>query len=64
VSFQVIEHIEDDKLFLKEINRVLKPGGLALAYNTLTGPYRFRGIRGMCASIRLAEVNPTGATVF
>ena len=30
VSFQVIEHIEDDKLFLKEINRVLKPNGLAL----------------------------------
>ncbi|MEQ1584411.1 MAG: class I SAM-dependent methyltransferase [Cyclobacteriaceae bacterium] len=30
VSFQVIEHIEDDKLFLKEIHRVLKPGGIAL----------------------------------
>lgn len=30
VSFQVIEHIEDDKLFLKEIHRVLKPGGVAL----------------------------------
>lgn len=30
VSFQVIEHIRDDRLFLKEINRVLKPGGLAL----------------------------------
>jgi ubiquinone/menaquinone biosynthesis C-methylase UbiE len=30
VSFQVIEHIEDDHLFLKEINRVLKPGGIAL----------------------------------
>jgi SAM-dependent methyltransferase len=29
VSFQVIEHIEDDHLFLKEINRVLKPGGTA-----------------------------------
>lgn len=29
VSFQVIEHIEDDKLFLKEIHRVLKPGGKA-----------------------------------
>ena len=27
VSFQVIEHIEDDHTFLKEINRVLKPGG-------------------------------------
>ena len=30
VSFQVIEHIQDDQLFLKEIHRVLKPGGLAL----------------------------------
>lgn len=29
VSFQVIEHIENDHLFLKEINRVLKPGGKA-----------------------------------
>jgi ubiquinone/menaquinone biosynthesis C-methylase UbiE len=30
VSFQVIEHIKDDTLYLKEINRVLKPGGIAL----------------------------------
>jgi ubiquinone/menaquinone biosynthesis C-methylase UbiE len=30
VSFQVIEHIQDDLLFLKEIYRVLKPGGIAL----------------------------------
>jgi 2-polyprenyl-3-methyl-5-hydroxy-6-metoxy-1,4-benzoquinol methylase len=30
VSFQVIEHIEDDLLFLKEIYRVLKPGGIAV----------------------------------
>lgn len=29
VTFQVIEHIEDDHLFLKEIQRVLKPGGVA-----------------------------------
>ena len=27
VSFQVIEHIQDDKTYLKEINRVLKPEG-------------------------------------
>ena len=27
VSFQVIEHIEDDNYFVKEIQRVLKPGG-------------------------------------
>lgn len=30
VSFQVIEHIKDDKSFLKEIYRVLKPGGVAV----------------------------------
>ena len=30
VSFQVIEHIEDDHLYLKEIHRVLKPGGKVL----------------------------------
>ena len=27
VTFQVIEHISDDKFFLSEIKRVLKPGG-------------------------------------
>jgi ubiquinone/menaquinone biosynthesis C-methylase UbiE len=36
VSFQVIEHIQDDNLFLREIHRVLKPGGTAL----LTTPNR------------------------
>lgn len=36
VSFQVIEHIQHDALFLKEIHRVLKPGGIAL----LTTPNR------------------------
>jgi 2-polyprenyl-3-methyl-5-hydroxy-6-metoxy-1,4-benzoquinol methylase len=36
VSFQVIEHIKDDTLFLKEIHRLLKPGGTAL----LTTPNR------------------------
>ncbi|QOI97177.1 MAG: class I SAM-dependent methyltransferase [Flammeovirgaceae bacterium] len=36
VSFQVIEHIKNDRLFLQEIYRVLKPGGLAL----LTTPNR------------------------
>lgn len=30
VSFQVIEHIRDDKLYLEEIYRILKPGGKAL----------------------------------
>jgi len=30
ISFQVIEHIKNDKLFLEEIYRVLNPGGKAL----------------------------------
>jgi ubiquinone/menaquinone biosynthesis C-methylase UbiE len=30
VSFQVIEHIANDNLYLKEISRVLKPDGIAL----------------------------------
>lgn len=30
ISFQVIEHIKDDKGYLEEISRVLKPGGIAL----------------------------------
>lgn len=36
VSFQVIEHIDQDEFFLKEIQRVLKPEGVAL----LTTPNR------------------------
>ena len=36
LSFQVIEHIQDDAWFLKEIHRVLKPGGKAI----LTTPNR------------------------
>ena len=30
ISFQVIEHINDDELFISEIKRVLRPGGIAL----------------------------------
>lgn len=30
VTFQVIEHIEDDEMFMDEIHRVLKPGGTAV----------------------------------
>src|SRR5690606_25365126 len=30
VSVQVIEHIKEDRFYLQEIHRVLKPGGVAL----------------------------------
>ena len=30
ISFQVIEHVKNDRLFLHEIHRVLKPGGIAI----------------------------------
>ena len=40
ISFQVIEHIEDDALFLSEIYRVLRPGGIAL----LTTPNRLQSL--------------------
>lgn len=30
LSFQVIEHIKNDRFYLQEIHRVLKPGGVAL----------------------------------
>jgi SAM-dependent methyltransferase len=36
VTFQVIEHIQDDKTFISEIHRVLKPGGILF----LTTPNR------------------------
>lgn len=40
VSFQVIEHIKDDALFLKELRRILKPGGKLL----LTTPNALRSV--------------------
>ena len=40
ISFQVIEHIEDDAHFLQEISRVLKPGGTAI----LTTPNRLQSL--------------------
>jgi SAM-dependent methyltransferase len=40
ISFQVIEHIENDAQFLKEIHRVLRPGGVAL----ITTPNRLQSL--------------------
>lgn len=48
VTFQVIEHIQDDRTFLKEIYRVLRPGGTAYVttpniHKTLTrNPWHIR----------------------
>lgn len=48
VSFQVIEHVKDDHLYLKEVNRVLKPGGKALIttpnikYSLTRNPWHIR----------------------
>lgn len=52
VSFQVIEHITNDKLFLQEIHRVLKPGGKAI----LTTPNIFMSLSRNPWHIR--EYNP------
>ena len=62
VSFQVIEHIQNDVAFLKEIHRVLKPGGKAIISTpnkkmTLTrNPWHIREyfadeLTTLCASI-------------
>lgn len=70
VSFQVIEHIKDDKSFLKEIHRVLKPGGKAIISTpnkkmTLTrNPWHIREyfapeLEKLCKSI-FSEVEANG----
>ncbi len=62
ISFQVIEHIQDDKKFLEEIYRVLKPGGKAIIstpniVKTLTrNPWHIREytakeLQDLCSSI-------------
>jgi ubiquinone/menaquinone biosynthesis C-methylase UbiE len=63
VSFQVIEHIQDDVLFLKEIHRVLRPGGKAL----LTTPNRIRSLTRNPWHIReytASELLTLAATIF
>ena len=70
VSFQVIEHIQDDRLFLEEIHRVLKPGGTAIistpnSSHTLSRnpwhirEYRAKELQDLCESI-FDRVQPMG----
>jgi SAM-dependent methyltransferase len=70
VSFQVIEHIQNDRLFLEEIYRVLKPGGTAIIStpnirHTLSrNPWHIREytakhLEELCASI-FNKVQPMG----
>jgi SAM-dependent methyltransferase len=54
VTFQVIEHLEDDLAFLKEIHRVLKPGGVLL----LTTPNRLMSLTRNPWHVR--EYDPSG----
>ncbi|MDF2157358.1 class I SAM-dependent methyltransferase [Algoriphagus sp. CAU 1675] len=62
VSFQVIEHIQNDRLFLEEIYRVLKPGGKAIIstpninYTLSRNPWHIREykpqeLKNLCTSI-------------
>lgn len=63
VSFQVIEHIQDDVLFLKEIHRVLRPGGVAL----ITTPNRPMSLSRNPWHIReytAAELTTLARTIF
>lgn len=63
VSFQVIEHIQDDGLFLREINRVLRPGGTAL----ITTPNRKRSLTRNPWHIReylSSELNELAGKIF
>lgn len=70
VSFQVIEHIREDKLFLEEIYRVLKPGGKAIIstpntlYSLSRNPWHIReytpdALQALCASV-FREVDTKG----
>jgi len=63
ISFQVIEHIQEDRLFLNEIFRVLKPGGLAL----LTTPNRLKSLTRNPWHVReytAGELNDLAKSIF
>jgi len=63
ISFQVIEHIQDDAFYLREIHRVLKPGGKAL----ITTPNRSMSLSRNPWHIREylpTELSKLAATIF
>jgi len=63
ISFQVIEHIQNDKFFLREIYRVLRSGGVAL----ITTPNRLMSLSRNPWHIReytAAELTALARTVF
>jgi 2-polyprenyl-3-methyl-5-hydroxy-6-metoxy-1,4-benzoquinol methylase len=72
VTFQVIEHIQDDRFYLKEIHRVLRPGGTAIistpniTLSLTRNPWHIREytadeFTALCASI-FSKVTPGGIT--
>lgn len=63
ISFQVIEHIQDDAFYLREIHRVLKPGGKVL----ITTPNRSMSLSRNPWHIREylpTELSKLAATIF
>lgn len=76
ISFQVIEHIENDQLFISEAHRVLKKGGILLLTtpNRMTSftrnPFHVREytagelysrVQASFSSVRLMGLQPSGA---
>lgn len=62
VSFQVLEHVENESLFFKEIDRVLLPAGLLMlsvpfCWSEHEQPYDFRRISSFGAEKLLAANN-------
>jgi len=51
VSFQVIEHIKNDRFYLEEIYRVLKPGGLATRNPWHIREYQAQELQDLATSI-------------